>query len=105
MARKPESVTIRVFNSREDVYQVLNVIEFTSARKRMSVIVRTPKGEIKIYVKVGITVTPHSLVSSGHLCCNLLKEQRARRILAISNPSWMVVNVIDQRNLLDLVNQ
>lgn len=30
---------------------MLNVLEFTSDRKRMSVIVRCPKGEIKIYTK------------------------------------------------------
>ena len=52
VARKPESVTISLFNCEEEDYQILNVIEFTSTRKRMSVIVRTPKGEIKIYVKV-----------------------------------------------------
>ncbi|XP_044018116.1 probable phospholipid-transporting ATPase IA isoform X3 [Aphidius gifuensis] len=32
-------------------YEILNVIEFTSARKRMSVIVRTPDGKIKLYCK------------------------------------------------------
>jgi phospholipid-transporting ATPase len=63
VARKPESVTIRVFNSRDEVYEVLNVIEFTSARKRMSVIVRTPKGEIKIYVKVMSTITVYDIHS------------------------------------------
>lgn len=29
----------------------MNVIEFTSARKRMSVIVRTPEGKIKLFCK------------------------------------------------------
>jgi phospholipid-transporting ATPase len=52
VARKPESVTIQNLEGEEEVYQVLNVIEFTSTRKRMSVIVKTPSGEIKIYVKV-----------------------------------------------------
>ncbi|XP_043476989.1 probable phospholipid-transporting ATPase IA [Leptopilina heterotoma] len=32
-------------------YEVLNVIEFTSSRKRMSIILRTPEGKIKIYCK------------------------------------------------------
>ncbi|XP_043269148.1 probable phospholipid-transporting ATPase IA isoform X4 [Venturia canescens] len=32
-------------------YEILNVIEFTSARKRMSVIVRTPEGRIKLFCK------------------------------------------------------
>jgi len=33
-------------------YEILNVLEFTSTRKRMSVIVRNPNGEIKLYCKV-----------------------------------------------------
>ncbi|KOC64948.1 putative phospholipid-transporting ATPase IA [Habropoda laboriosa] len=32
-------------------YEVLNVIEFTSARKRMSIIVKTPDGKIKLFCK------------------------------------------------------
>ena len=32
-------------------YEVLNVIEFTSARKRMSLIVKTPDGKIKVFCK------------------------------------------------------
>ncbi|XP_043252850.1 probable phospholipid-transporting ATPase IA isoform X4 [Colletes gigas] len=32
-------------------YDVLNVIEFTSARKRMSLIVKTPEGKIKLFCK------------------------------------------------------
>ncbi|XP_015187867.1 PREDICTED: probable phospholipid-transporting ATPase IA isoform X3 [Polistes dominula] len=32
-------------------YEILNVIEFTSARKRMSVIVKTPTGQIKLLCK------------------------------------------------------
>jgi len=51
VAREPESVTIKTPNGREQVYIVLNVIEFTSSRKRMSVVVKTPSGRIKIYSK------------------------------------------------------
>jgi len=32
-------------------FQLLNVIEFTSDRKRMTVIVRTPEGDIKVLCK------------------------------------------------------
>ena len=32
-------------------YEILNVIEFTSARKRMSVIIKTPEGKIKLLCK------------------------------------------------------
>jgi magnesium-transporting ATPase (P-type) len=35
----------------EESYKILNVLEFTSARKRMSVIVRMPDGSIKLMIK------------------------------------------------------
>ena len=49
--RKPDSVTITTSDDTEETFQVLNVIEFTSTRKRMSIIVRTEEGEIKLYCK------------------------------------------------------
>jgi len=54
VGRSPESVTIKTADELEEdleEYQVLNVIEFTSTRKRMSIIVRTPSGQIKLYIK------------------------------------------------------
>ncbi|XP_053599624.1 probable phospholipid-transporting ATPase IA isoform X4 [Plodia interpunctella] len=48
--RTPDSVVIRV-GGKEEKYKILNVIDFTSARKRMSVIVQNPKGEIKLFCK------------------------------------------------------
>ncbi|XP_076446469.1 putative phospholipid-transporting ATPase IA isoform X4 [Babylonia areolata] len=53
--RTPETVEIEVFGQKE-VYEVLNVLEFTSDRKRMSVIVRCPDGKIKLYIKGADTV-------------------------------------------------
>lgn len=35
----------------EEIYEVLQVLEFTSTRKRMSVIVRTPSGKIRLMCK------------------------------------------------------
>lgn len=37
-------------------YQILNVCEFNSTRKRMSCVVRTPTGQIKLYIKGADTV-------------------------------------------------
>lgn len=37
-------------------YQVLNILEFNSTRKRMSAIVRNPEGKIKLYCKGADTV-------------------------------------------------
>ena len=33
-------------------YEILNILEFDSTRKRMSVICRTPEGKLKLYCKV-----------------------------------------------------
>ncbi|XP_075972322.1 ATPase phospholipid transporting 8A1 isoform X3 [Anticarsia gemmatalis] len=48
--RTPHTVSLRAGTELQE-YVVLNVIDFTSARKRMSVIVKTPSGQIKLYCK------------------------------------------------------
>ncbi|XP_050362424.1 probable phospholipid-transporting ATPase IA isoform X4 [Nymphalis io] len=48
--RTPAAVTVRA-RGRSLTFAVLHVLAFTSARKRMSVLVRTPSGEIKLYCK------------------------------------------------------
>ncbi|XP_043668540.1 probable phospholipid-transporting ATPase IA isoform X2 [Vespula pensylvanica] len=48
--RTPAYVEIIALGERQR-YEILNVIEFTSARKRMSIIVRTPTGKIKLLCK------------------------------------------------------
>ncbi|XP_035230144.1 phospholipid-transporting ATPase IA-like [Stegodyphus dumicola] len=53
--RTPQYVIIKALGV-EEKYEVLNVLEFTSDRKRMSVIVRTPNGKIKLYCKGADTV-------------------------------------------------
>lgn len=53
--RTPKSVSISALGIDEE-YEVLNVIEFTSARKRMSVIVRNPNKKIYLYCKVSFWV-------------------------------------------------
>ncbi|XP_032597042.1 probable phospholipid-transporting ATPase IA isoform X3 [Drosophila grimshawi] len=53
--RTPEYVEINALGERRR-FQILNVLEFTSTRKRMSVIVRTPEGRIKLFTKGADTV-------------------------------------------------
>ncbi|KAJ2992991.1 hypothetical protein HDV02_002716 [Globomyces sp. JEL0801] len=53
--RKPRSVTIAV-QGIDNEYQILTVNEFNSTRKRMSVLVRAPDGQVKIMVKGADTV-------------------------------------------------
>uniref|UniRef100_A0A8C2SNW5 Phospholipid-transporting ATPase n=1 Tax=Coturnix japonica TaxID=93934 RepID=A0A8C2SNW5_COTJA len=49
-ARTPHSVIIDALG-KEKTFEILNVLEFSSSRKRMSVIVRTPAGKLRLYCK------------------------------------------------------
>lgn len=72
--RKPRSVFIQVHGT-ELVYELLQVCEFNSARKRMSTVVREPDGRIVVYCKGADTVIlprlrpaqPHVDVTLQHL--------------------------------------
>ncbi|KAA8907342.1 hypothetical protein FN846DRAFT_906662 [Sphaerosporella brunnea] len=55
IARKPRSVTIEVEGKEYD-YELLNICEFNSTRKRMSTILRCPDGKVRIYTKGADTV-------------------------------------------------
>lgn len=48
--RTPNTIEVTIFGVKE-VYEILTVIDFTSARKRMSVIVKDSNGNIKLYCK------------------------------------------------------
>lgn len=50
LRRSNTSVLINVFG-REEEYHILAVLEFDSARKRMSVIARGPDGQVRVYMK------------------------------------------------------
>jgi phospholipid-transporting ATPase len=62
--RTPQFVFINALG-REEKYEILNVLEFSSERKRMSVIVRCPDGQIKIFVKGADTVINPLLSKEG----------------------------------------
>ncbi|GAA5966757.1 hypothetical protein JCM3765_000939 [Sporobolomyces pararoseus] len=64
--RKPQSVFVEI-NGREKEYQVLNILEFNSTRKRMSSIIRTPEGKIKLYCKGADTVIFERLAAEGQI--------------------------------------
>jgi phospholipid-translocating ATPase len=50
VSRKTEEIVLEEFGV-ETVYEVLAILEFTSARRRMSVIVRNPEGKIILFCK------------------------------------------------------
>ena len=54
----------------EREYEILNILEFDSTRKRMSVICRTPEGKLKLYCKVNTDVKQCTVVfPSGAQWC------------------------------------
>lgn len=53
--RKPRSIFVDVQGETLE-YEILNVCEFNSTRKRMSTVVRGPDGKIKVYCKGADTV-------------------------------------------------
>ncbi|PIC41418.1 hypothetical protein B9Z55_008841 [Caenorhabditis nigoni] len=59
--RQPQKVICNVFGTDETI-EILDVIDFTSDRKRMSVIVKDQEGEIKLYTKGADTVIFERLV-------------------------------------------
>lgn len=62
--RTPGHVEINALG-RTERYEILNVLEFTSTRKRMSIIARNTKGEIKLYCKGADTVIYERLSPSS----------------------------------------
>uniref|UniRef100_A0A1A9V9K6 Phospholipid-transporting ATPase n=1 Tax=Glossina austeni TaxID=7395 RepID=A0A1A9V9K6_GLOAU len=62
--RTPHHVEINALGEKEQ-YEILNILEFTSVRKRMSAIVRTPEGEIKLFCKGADSVIYERLAENG----------------------------------------
>ncbi len=67
-----------------DAYQVLDVIEFSSARKRMSVIVRQPDGRICLFCKGADSTLIHLLRLSG---IAIAKASKIEKMVSIRRSS------------------
>ncbi|KAG1759756.1 hypothetical protein EDD22DRAFT_782131, partial [Suillus occidentalis] len=61
--RKPRSVFLSINNVPAE-YEILNVCKFNSTRKRMSTIVRTPSGSIKLFCKGADTIVLERLAKA-----------------------------------------
>ncbi|CAM0137054.1 unnamed protein product [Umbelopsis sp. WA50703] len=62
--RRPNSINCSI-RGRDMEFQILNVCEFNSTRKRMSAVVRGPDGKIKLYCKGADTVILERLAESN----------------------------------------
>ncbi|RUP47046.1 P-type ATPase, partial [Jimgerdemannia flammicorona] len=64
VTRRPNSITVNI-HGRDLEFQILNVCEFNSTRKRMSAVVRGPDGKIKLYCKGADTVILERLADNN----------------------------------------
>ncbi|XP_059377720.1 probable phospholipid-transporting ATPase IA isoform X2 [Carassius carassius] len=62
--RTPDCVIVESCG-KEEKYELLHILEFTSNRKRMSAIMRTPSGKIRLYCKGADTVIYERLADSS----------------------------------------
>lgn len=73
VARKPHSITC-LRKGVEEEYQIMNVCEFNSTRKRMSVILRSPDGRIRLYCKGADTVILERLSNDNPFTASTLEH-------------------------------
>ncbi|CAK9437943.1 uncharacterized protein LODBEIA_P23210 [Lodderomyces beijingensis] len=97
--RKRKSLILSVYG-RDEEYEVLDIVPFTSARKRMSCIVKSPKGEIMLYCKGADSVifqrldprlNSHEVVSKTALHLEDFANEGLRTLCIASkqlDPSW-----------------
>uniref|UniRef100_A0A8D3CEC5 Phospholipid-transporting ATPase n=1 Tax=Scophthalmus maximus TaxID=52904 RepID=A0A8D3CEC5_SCOMX len=72
-ARTPETITLCEMG-RTVTYHLLAILDFNNVRKRMSVIVRNPQGQIKLYSKGADTVIFERLDPSSDTSCEFAGE-------------------------------
>jgi phospholipid-transporting ATPase len=73
LARRPQSIECLRKGAREE-YEILNVCEFNSTRKRMSIVVRTPEGKIKLYCKGADSVILERLAENNYFVSETLEH-------------------------------
>uniref|UniRef100_A0A663N7L0 Phospholipid-transporting ATPase n=2 Tax=Strigidae TaxID=30459 RepID=A0A663N7L0_ATHCN len=74
-ARTPETITV-VEMGETKIYKLLAILDFNNVRKRMSVIVRSPEGDLTLYCKGADTILYELLHSS----CDTLKEETTEHL-------------------------
>ncbi|CEJ03973.1 Putative Phospholipid-translocating ATPase [Rhizopus microsporus] len=106
VARRPHSIHC-IRKGIEEEYQILNVCEFNSTRKRMSVVLRGPDGKIKLYCKGADTVILERLAKGSnpfdYACEGLRTLCFAMR--EISNEEYTEWSVMYDKAATTLVNR
>ncbi|XP_021953881.1 probable phospholipid-transporting ATPase IA isoform X2 [Folsomia candida] len=92
--RTPSYVEISALGVTER-YEVLNALEFTSTRKRMSVIVKAPNGKIRLFCKGADTVIYERLAAHGNSESNKQKTREHLEIFATQGLRTLCVAAAD----------
>ncbi|NWY46078.1 AT8B5 ATPase, partial [Sylvia atricapilla] len=74
-ARTPETITV-VEMGETKIYKLLAILDFNNVRKRMSVIVQSPEGDLTLYCKGADTILYELL----HPSCNFLKGETTEHL-------------------------
>ncbi|XP_039601412.1 phospholipid-transporting ATPase IB isoform X2 [Polypterus senegalus] len=103
--RTPHSVIIDARGG-EKSFELLNVLEFSSNRKRMSVIVRTPTGKLRLYCKGADNVIMERLAENCQFKDETINhlEQFATEGLRTLCFAYVDLNETDYQNWLDEYN-
>ncbi|XP_050786743.1 phospholipid-transporting ATPase ID isoform X1 [Gopherus flavomarginatus] len=72
-SRTPKTITVQELG-RAVTYQLLAILDFNNVRKRMSVIVRSPEGRIRLYCKGADTILLERLHPAHHELLNVTTD-------------------------------
>jgi phospholipid-transporting ATPase len=82
-ARRPHSINCKV-KGQEIEFEILNVCEFNSTRKRMSLVLKDPQGKIKLYCKGADSVILERLAPNNSF------EEATLHHLEVTNSTFVI---------------
>ncbi|KAJ9653951.1 drs2 neo1 protein [Neophaeococcomyces mojaviensis] len=94
--RQAQTITVKTYPQGDDdnpvfeIYHILDIIEFSSARKRMSILIRLPDGRICLFCK-GADTTIQKLLRQADLVATSVEDIRKRSEIRKSMEAQAVV--------------
>lgn len=99
--RAADHITIQI-NGKEIQYELLNILEFNSNRKRVSVIVRTPEGMLLQHSSISVTSDPIFFVVAQIYIVFQAKYGYIAKALIL--PSYLALALIKVQLLIPLIS-
>lgn len=106
VGRKPGVAQVKLDHASETVsYEILDILEFNSTRKRMSVIVKTPKGKIVLLCKGADTVIYARLKDSNDREVVQLRQDTLEHMETFASEGLRTLVIASTEIDLDFYNQ